>query len=346
MALRDEILEQPAVLQGWLDTQLGTARTIAKAIRQRKVDYVLLAGRGTSDHAGIYAQYVWGTRNRLPVALAAPSLFTMYKAAPRVETALAVGISQSGQSPDIVAVLQEAARQGAPTLALTNDPDSPLARAAEWTLPVSAGPERAVAATKTYTAELLALAALSVLLAGADAEDLAALRAVPGAVTTALRLEDAVATMAARHRDRDRAVVLGRGYHYATAQEWALKLKELTYTLADAYSPADFQHGPIALLEPGFPVLAVAPSGAVFADMLDLLRRLRTQYQADLLVLSDHLDALAQTPAALKLPSGVPEWLMPLVSIVPAQLYCYHLARAKGLDPENPRTLNKVTRTH
>jgi glucosamine--fructose-6-phosphate aminotransferase (isomerizing) len=143
----------------------------------------------------------------------------------------------------------------------------------------------------------------------------------------------------------DHCVVLGRGYNFATAMEWALKLKELAYVFADPYSAADFQHGPIAIVEPGFPVLAIAPSGAVLADVLTLLRRLRNEQGAQLLVLSDDAEALGLGQAALRLPANVPEWLTPLVSIIPAQLYCYHLTRAKGFDTESPRSLRKVTLT-
>ncbi len=345
MGLRDEILEQPAVLERWLATQMDAVRAVAAAIAGRDIEYVFLAARGTSDHAGVYAQYVWGSRNRLAVALAAPSLFTMYPQAPRVEKALVVGISQSGQSPDVVGVIAEGRRQGAVTLAVTNDPGSPLAQTAEFHLDIGAGREQAVAATKTYTAELLALAALSVALAGNDPADLAALGRVPAAVQAALALEETAAQLAEQHRTMGHCVVLGRGYNYATAQEWALKLKELTYVLADVYSTADFQHGPIAILEEGFPVLAVTLGGAVFADEVALLRRLRDDYKADLLLVSDEDEALRLTPAALRLPAGLPEWLTPLVAIVPAQLYCYHLTRAKGYDPEQPRTLRKVTLT-
>ena len=155
MGLKDEIFEQPAVLQNWLDTQLVQTQKIAQAIRQRQIDYVFLAARGTSDHAGVYAQYLWGSLNGLPVAFAAPSLFTRYSGWPRLERALVVGISQSGQSPDIVSVIEEGRRQGALTLAITNAMESPLSDAAEFALDVSAGPERAVAATKSYTAQLI-----------------------------------------------------------------------------------------------------------------------------------------------------------------------------------------------
>ena len=343
MGLKEEIFEQPTVLQNWLDTQSENARRIANAIRERDVEFVFLAARGTSDHAGVYAQYLWGSINRLPVAFAAPSLFTLYRGWPRLRNALVVGVSQSGQSPDVVSVIEEGRRQGAITLAITNAPLSPLAGAAEFTLDVQAGAEKAVAATKSYTAELMAIAALSASLTG-DADALSALRAAPEAVAQSLKLDAEAEHIANLHRDMTRCMVLGRGYNYASAQEWALKLKELAYVFADPYSAADFQHGPIAIVERGFPMLAIAQSGAVLSDLLSLLRRLREEYEAQLLVVSDSDEALALGHSSLRLPSA-PEWLSPLISIVPAQLYCYHLTRAKGYDTEAPRSLRKVTLT-
>jgi glucosamine--fructose-6-phosphate aminotransferase (isomerizing) len=280
----------------------------------------------------------------LPVALAAPSLFTLYHGSPRLGKALVVGISQSGRSPDIVQVLAEGRQQGALTLAVTNAPDSELARAAEFTLDVSAGEERAVAATKTYTAELLALAMLSAALEDSAAA-IDALRAVPAAVETALTLDGAAEQAAVRHAALQQCVVLGRGYHLGSAHEWALKMKELAYVLADAYSAADFQHGPMAIVERGFSVLALAPRGAVLEDMLSLLSRLRTQQGAEILAISDDPAVAALADIPLYLPIDLPEWLFPLASIVPAQLYCYHLTRAKGYDTEQPRALQKVTLT-
>ena len=345
MGLRDDILEQPAVLRKALETQFDTARQIAAAIKQRQVDYVFLAARGTSDHAGVYAQYAWGSINQLPVALAAPSLFTRYGDWPRLAGALVVGISQSGQSPDVVEVIAEGRRQGAPTLAITNNPSSPLARAAEFHLDILAGKETAVAATKTYTTELLAIAVLAAAMADSPERHRADLFQVPAAVQAAIESEEAVRQIAEAHTGYKQCVILGRGYNYATALEWALKLKELAYILADPYAAPDFQHGPIALIHPGFPVLAVAPSGAVLDDLLPLLRRLRDELGAQLLVLSDSDEALALGQDALRLPSGVPEWLTPLVAIVPAQLYCYYLTRACGYDTDAPRYLHKVTKT-
>ena len=345
MSLREEIFEQPAILQRWLNTQLPKTQEIAQALQQRDIDFVFLAARGTSDHAGVYAQYLWGAENRLPVAFAAPSLFTRYGEWPRLKRALVVGISQSGQSPDVVSVIAEGRKQGAATLAITNAIDSPLAQTAEFVLDVHAGTERAVAATKSYTAELLAIAALSAAMSG-DAAQLNALALVPEAVAQALQLDAAAKAIAREHLTHiKQCVVLGRGFNYATAMEWALKLKELSYVFAYPYSSADFQHGPIAIIEPGAPVLALAPSGAVLKDMLAMLRVLREEKQAQLLVLSDSDEALALGHTSLRLPIGLPERLTPLLSIVPAQLFTYHLTQAKGFDTEAPRGLRKVTKT-
>jgi glucosamine--fructose-6-phosphate aminotransferase (isomerizing) len=344
MSLETEIREQPEVLARLFDSQQQTAGEIADAIRGRGVRSIFIAARGTSDNAALYAKYLWGSVNRMPVALAAPSLFTIYRTPPRLDGSLVVGISQSGQSPDIVGVLAEGRAQGALTLAITNEPESPLAEAAEMVLETAAGPERAVAATKTYTAQLMAIALLSAT-ANQDSAMLTDLARVPELVSQTLGLDPEIRRAAERYRYMDQCVVLGRGFNYATAYEWSLKLKEMTYVVAEPYSSADFRHGPVAIVCDGFPVLAVAPAGAVFDDTLALLETLANENRAELLVLSNMASArrLAQTP--LELPGELPEWLSPLVSIVPAQLFSYHLTRAKGFDTENPRRLRKVTRT-
>ena len=344
MSLRSEILEQPAVLGRLLHSQKERVGEIARTIQGHGVRSIFVAARGTSDNAGLYAKYLWGSMNRLPVALAAPSLFTIYRTPPDLTDQLVVGISQSGQSPDIVSVVAEGRRQGALTLAITNDASSPLAEEADMVLEIGAGTESAVAATKTYTGQLLAIAMLSAALRDDDLV-FETLERLPALIDETLALEGAIEGAAQRFRYMDQCVVIGRGYNYATAYEWALKLKELTYVVADPYSPADFQHGPIAIVSQGFPVLAAAPKGAVFDDALSLLTKLVKTSGAELLVVSNDPRALdlAQTP--LSLPDDLPEWLSPLVAIVPAQLFCYHLTQAKGYDTEAPRQLVKVTRT-
>lgn len=341
MALRSEIGEQPEVAARLLTEGAGQIDLLAEAVRARGSVFALIAARGTSDHAAVYAQYAFGVQAELAVALATPSVISRYGARPRMSQALVLGISQSGRSPDVVSVVVEARRQRALTAALTNDPGSPLADAAEWTLPLLAGPELSVAATKTYTAELLVIAMLAAALsARPEARD--QLRAVPDAMRHALKAEEAVAMAAQRHRSMEQCVVLGRGFNLATALEWALKLKELTYVRAHAYSTADFQHGPIASVERAAHLLAIAPPGAMSDELWALLERLRTEREVELITISSQtmqgIDRLPHT-------DDLPEWLSPITAILPAQLFCYHLAREKGIDWETPRGLNKVTLT-
>ena len=344
MSLRDEILQQPAAARRQVESQGDAVAAIAAAIRARDVETIVIAARGTSDHAAIYAQYVFGVRNRIAVALAAPSIVSLYGVVPRFDRALVVGISQSGASPDIVGVIAAARDQGAPTVAITREPGSPLAAAAEHLIELRSGPELAVAATKTYTTSLLAIAALSAALDG-DESAAAEILAIPEAIGRALEVEDEVASIARAMASTDRCVVLGRGYEYATAREWALKLKELAQVFADPYSAADFQHGPLALVEPGVPILAVLPEGPAAAGLAELISGLRRDLAADVLVLSDSAALRALGSRSIALPGGVPGWLRPVTSIVPAQLFAYHLTQARGLDPEVPRGLEKVTRT-
>lgn len=345
MTLHSEIFEQPDRLASLLDKQVQTVLEIAKAIQARNVQYVFLAARGTSDNAGRYANYLWGAHNGLPLALATPSLFTYYQSPPRLNNALVVGVSQSGQSPDIVSVLEEGRRQNCLTLAITNIADSPLANAADFVLDIQAGEEKAVAATKTYTTELMAIAMLSTALSNSS-KHWNELASVSKWAEQTLALDHEIAQMAQRYRYMGHCVVLGRGFNYATAFEWALKLKELTYVSAEPYSSADFQHGPIALVDSGFPVLAVAPHGRVQDSMRDMLTRLRRQKDAELVVISDDVDALVLAQSPIQLPAQIPEWLTPLVSIIPAQLFACHLTHVKGYDTETPRSITKVTETH
>lgn len=344
MTLHSEILEQPARLEKLLSSQRKTVEEIAKAIRSRDIQFVFLAARGTSDNAGRYANYLWGAKNSLPMALATPSLFTYYQQPPKIKNALVVGISQSGQSPDIVSVLAEGKKQGNLTLAITNEPNSPLAQNADFVLDIQAGDEKAVAATKTYTSQLMTIAMLSAAMSE-SASRWGELEQVSGWARDALIQDQKIAQAAQRYRYMQQCVVLGRGYNYATAFEWALKLKELTYVAAEPYSSADFKHGPVAMVESGFPVFAISPKGKVFDSMQNMLKHLKNDLLAELVIISNNQEALklAQTP--IEISPNIPEWLTPLISIIPAQLFAYHLTLAKGYDSEKPRTIQKVTET-
>ena len=339
--LEQEIASQPSVVTRILELE---TEHIAKIVAQLPpFDYALIAARGSSDHAATYAKYAWTSLAGYPVALAAPSLFTMYKTQVHLAGALVVGISQSGQSPDIIAVLEEGRRQGRPTLAITNDISSPLATIADHVIELHAGQEQSIAATKTYTAQLVVMAMFAAALS-AKPHFMAALQQIPSAMERTFKLNVRLSQDVERYRYMDRCIVIGRGFNYATSFELALKLKELTYLMVSAYSSADFRHGPIATIERGLPVFLFMPTGATYDDMLDLALELQRQ-EAELLVISESERALSLARTALPICTDIPEWLTPLIAIIPGQLFALHLALAKGLNPDIPRGLQKVTKT-
>ena len=341
--LEQEIAEQPQVVAQLLDLEGEHAREIARAIQRRAPAFVVIAARGTSGHAATYGKYLLASTCGLPVALAAPSLYTIYHTPPRLQGALVIGISQSGHSPDIVEVVAEARRQGAMTLSITNDPQSPLGREAECCLPCHAGQERSVAATKTYTAQLTALALVGAALAGGDAM-WAELQRLPEWLARVLQLAPEMQQRVERYRYMDAFATIGRGYNYATAFEVNLKIKELCYIAGESYSEADFRHGPIAVIDRGFPVIVIAPAGKTLPALLDLLDQLHGK-GAELLVISNDEAAFAHAQQAMRLPAAMPEWLTPITAVVHGQVFAMRLALVKGYEVDSPRGLTKVTVT-
>ncbi|WP_189170629.1 SIS domain-containing protein [Pilimelia anulata] len=317
-----EIAEQPAALARLL-AAAGEVREVAAAVSRRRPRFVLLAARGSSDHAALYAKYLAEIRLALPAGLASPSVTTLYGARQDLADVLFVAVSQSGGSPDLVDSTDAARRSGALTVAVTNDPGSPLAGVAELVVPLHAGEERAVAATKTYTAELLAL---YLLLGGPDAPRRAA--ALPDAARRAL--DESPAAGADRYRYADRLIIVGRGYSYPTAREGALKLMETSYLAAQAFSAADLAHGPVAMADAAVPVIAVVPGGPAAASVGELVARLR----------AGGTDVLT-----LRAADGVADELRPVLEILPLQRLAWKLALDRGGDPDRPRGLAKVTRT-
>lgn len=341
MSLWDEIQSQPEILDRFIEEHWDETQGTASWMSGLDFTHVVMAARGSSDNAARYAQYLWGAHNALNVALAAPSLYTHYASPPDLAGSLMVGISQSGESPDLLAVMHSARKQGRPTLAITNNPDSPMAGKADRHLDIAAGPELAVAATKSYTNQLLAVAALSAAIDGDDAL-YDEMRAVPETVARTLDGSDQIAEAAQALRDETRCVAIGRGYNHSTAFEWALKIAELSYIVAQPFSAADFRHGPLALVEPGLAVLAVVTDGPLFADVAGLIDSVRSG-GARVTAISDREDCPADD--LLMLASGLPEWLTPIPVTVAAQVFTYHLALARGHDPDNPRAIHKVTKT-
>lgn len=339
---REEIGEQPLLASRMLAESRGAVTSIAARIRATKSRGVVIAARGSSDHAALYAKYLFGVRNHMMVALAAPSLFTSYGSPPDLDGQCVIGISQSGAAPDVIAVIEEASRQGMMTVAVTNEPESRLAHAAELLMPLGAGPERSVPASKTYMASLLALALISQAL-DPDPSFEAALGQVPPALAAALEQDDELDRLVPALLG-PRAIVLGRGFNVSTAEEIALKLTETSYVLARAWSVADFEHGPIAVVEPGFPVVLVDGRGQVSADMESIGQRLADQ-GCRVIRLLDGMGEAGDPEATVSLDSGLPEELTPLTLAVLGQLLAHRVALARGIDPDRPRGLNKVTRT-
>jgi glucosamine--fructose-6-phosphate aminotransferase (isomerizing) len=327
---RSEMAEQPAVLERLLRDSAGAIADARSEIASRRPRFGVIAARGSSDNAARYAQHLFGRFWGMPVALATPSLHTLYDASIDYRDALVVGISQSGASPDVAGVVAAASSVGAITVAITNEPDSPLGQAARHVIELRTGPEQSVAATKTYTASLGAVAAL----VGAEPAELAA---IPEAIERQLSAP-VPANVAAGWR---RLAVVGRGVAYGTAFEAALKLSELTGVVAAPWSSADFLHGPIAIVEPGFPILAIAPSGPTLDGMRELLSAARER-GAETMVIADD----ASVPAARRIAlQAVPEWLSPLVAVIPAQQLAVGAAEHLGRDVDRPSGLQKVTRT-
>ncbi|MFO7683037.1 MAG: SIS domain-containing protein [Chloroflexota bacterium] len=341
--LYKEIHQQPSVLAELLQAERETIEKLAAAIRARDISHVVIAARGTSDNAGRYAQYLLGAVNGLTVALATPSLYSIYEQPPKLGNALVLGISQSGKSPDIVSVVAEGKKQGALTAAFTNIPGSDLGQTADFVIALHAGEEKSVAATKTYTSELAVIALLSAVLAR-DAAMLTALQQIPTQVAQTLTLGPEISRLAERYRYMRICVVIGRGYNYATAFELALKMKELTYTMVEPYSSADFMHGPLALVEEAFPAIVVAPTGKMLPEMQSFIGTLKER-GAEVIVISDDAATLALARSPLKLPVTTPEWISPLLTIIPGQLFAMHLAYARDFDVDNPRAIRKVTET-
>ncbi len=345
----DEIREQPAALERTLRGGLRAAARLQRAVASRPPKMILIAARGTSDNAAQFARYLLEITTGIPVSLAAPSIFTLYGAKVHMEDAMVVAISQSGESTDTNFVLERAREQGALTIGITNEPSSSLARLAGHVFLVRAGRERSVAATKTYTGQLLLCYLLAHALgAKIHIDDL---RRIPEWTDAALALEHDIAGHSERYRFMERAVVVGRGLNYANAFEFALKLMETCYVLADRFSAADFLHGPIAMVERSFPVFLFTPPGATWDGMRDMLARLQA-LKAEPLIFThaSHRQAVEVNPRAIVVPAKIlqrrpAELYTPIPYIVPAQLFSAYLAEQKGLDPDRPRTLSKVTRT-
>jgi len=337
-----EIFDQPAALERTFRAEREHAQEFQRVAQARKFRLVVLVARGTSDNAALFGRYLIELTTGIPVSLAAPSIHTLYHARLDFRDALVVGISQSGEGTDINLVLKAARREGAVTLGVTNEARSTMASLVDEVFLVRAGRQRSVAATKTYTGQLM----LFYLLACALGRHitLASVSEIPQRVKQALGLAAEIQALAERYRYMRQCAVVARGINYANAYELALKLMETCYVVAERFSSADFLHGPIALIERDFPVLMIMPEGKTFADLKKLIGRLK-ELRAETLVISSENAQLPREVRAIRVPGAMPEIYSPIPYIVPGQLFAASLAAVKGLDPDKPRSLKIVTKT-
>jgi glucosamine--fructose-6-phosphate aminotransferase (isomerizing) len=337
-AMHAEILEQPQVLARLLTEQAPHIGEVVAALRRRNPSLVVFAARGTSHNAAIYGQYLVETILRIPTSTAMPSVTTLYDRTPNWESAAVIGISQSGRSVDVGEVVADARKQGALTVAITNDTESPLAQRSAHVLPLSAGPEQSIAATKTFTASLAMLAALVV--GWAQHRDLArSLARLPDATSGVLERDATVKALAKKHAKRDPWVVTTRGYMLGVGDEAALKLKETAYAAAESMSAAELLHGPIAALDKKSTVVLLLPPGKSTQGLIDVRVQLRGRSVPTLTF------SFGEDPGDVQINAGLPEALAPIIAAPTVHLFAYHLSVARGLNPDKPRGLRKVTLT-
>lgn len=342
--LEQEIFQQPDVIRNLVKTKSDQIGELADRLRSNPPRFIIIAARGTSDHAAIYAKYLLSGINKIPVGLAMPSLYTLYQQMPNMQGGLVVGISQSGQTPDVRAVLEEAQRQEVPTISITNAQDAPITNIANDTIILDADEEKSVAATKTYTGQLTVVALLAAYLNG-EKSLIKEIDLLAGFIEEVLTQKPNTQSIAERFSKKNHVALVGRGYNHCTTYEIALKIKELSYMVAQPYSAADFRHGPIAMLEPGFPVLAIAVKGKALSDMESMIEAIRWT-GADMAIMTNAPWLHEFTKSPLELPDGMPEWLSPIVGTVPGQLLALHLSLAKKVNPDEPRGLKKITLTY
>ena len=337
-----EIEQQPTAIERTIQRESRKIARFAAALQKNRPRLIVLVARGSSDNAALFGRYLLELTTGIPVSLSAPAVHTLYKAKLDLRDTLVIGISQSGEGADINLTLENSKRCGARTLAITNEAASTMARVCDETFLIHAGRERSVAATKTYTGQLLIFHLLAAALSGD--KRLAEAERLPELARASLSLRDSIEGIVERYAFMEQCVVVGRGLNYANVFEFAIKLMETCYVVAERFSGADFQHGPIAMVEPGFPVFVFAPPGPTLPGMKALLERLN-QIGAETLAITSEPAVLKLASRAIRMPSRVEELLSPIPYIIPAQLFAALLAATKGLSPDQPRSLAKVTHT-
>lgn len=338
-----EIYEQPKILEALCEEEYENVQGLWAAMQAQGIHHISIVARGTSDNAGTFAKYLIEIEAGVVVTMAAPSVFTLYRRSLPLGKWLVLGISQSGESTDVVEVMKAAKSMGALTAGITNVRDSSLAKVSDFPLYCHAGDELSVAATKTYTATL----GLIYLLCSAMADKpqmVEDLKSAANAIRKVLDIKGEIEGLVERYRYMDECMVIARGIHQATSQEAALKLAETCYVVAKPYSSADFQHGPRASVHEGFPVFLYAAPGKAYQPMLELTDKLEAD-GAEMIIISSEDEILSRATIPIKLPVQIDEIYSPLVYIVAGQLFAQYLSVTKGYNPDQPRHLSKITRT-
>lgn len=341
--MMQEVQQQPAALEKLLRLERKNVEKIGTAIKERGGRFMVFAARGSSDNAAVYGKYLLEYRNAIACELAAPSIFTVYGRRVNLKESTVLGISQSGEGTDIIETLARAKESGAFTVAVTNTAKSSITAVADAVIHLRAGKERGLAATKTYTCQLMAMMMLSAALRG-EKRFWDGLARIPGRMEKLLSLEEPIAELAERYRYMQHCVIIGRGFNYATVKEAALKMMETCYLVAQPFSTADFQHGPIAMAEEGFPVFLCAADGKMAPALLKMARGLKKR-GVETVAVSSRPDILELSQKAIRMPFSPPEITSPIFYIVPFQIFSNYCALAKGIDPDSPRYLKKITRT-
>jgi len=338
----EEIAEQPEALERTIAAERSKIGQLGKFLKDRDIDLIVLVARGSSDNAALFGRYLLEITTGIPVSLSAPSVHTLYQSKLKLQRALVIGVSQSGEGEDINLVLENARKCGAYTVGITNEPSSSMASQVDEILVMRGGREQSVAATKTFTGQMLLFYMLAAELG--EGQRKLNYEAIPDFAARALEQKPAILELVQRYVFMENCVVVGRGLAYANAYELALKLMETCYVVAERFSSADFLHGPLAMVERHFPVILFAPPGVMLPGVKDLIRRLQ-ELHADTLAITADLEAASLCRRSVIMPREIDEFLAPIPYIIPGQLFAALLAEAKGLDPDAPRSLSKVTRT-
>lgn len=337
-----EIEQQPVALERTIKQESQKIARFAAHLKANRPRLIVLVARGSSDNAALFGRYLLEITTGIPVSLAAPAVHTLYQAKLDLRETLVIGISQSGEGTDINLTLENAKRSGATTLAITNEAASSMAQLADETFLIRANREKSVAATKTYTGQLLMFHLLAEALGGARKG--AEVARIPELAAASLQLKPQITTMVERYAYMNHCVVVGRGLNYANTYEFAIKLMETCYVVAERFSGADFLHGPIAMIDRGFPAFLFAPPGPTLKGQIELLAKLK-EIGGETVVISSEMSAIKPATRAIKIPQRISELLSPIPYVIPAQLFAALLATAKRLSPDQPRSLSKVTKT-